>query len=122
MEMPEMLQGESLKRLLQGAAVGAVVVMFVGFKFFDWTLASTASQMAQDQSKVAVVAALAPLCVQRFQQSTDASTNLVAMNKVDSWRRGSFIQDGGWATFPGQPTSNSDLADSCAKLLSIPKA
>lgn len=25
MEMPEMLQGDSLKRLLQGAAVGAVV-------------------------------------------------------------------------------------------------
>jgi hypothetical protein len=31
MQVPSMLQGESLKRLLQGAAAGAVVTMFVGF-------------------------------------------------------------------------------------------
>jgi hypothetical protein len=122
MEMPEMFQGESRKRLLQGAAFAVVATIFVGFKFFDWTLASTAAEMAQDQSKAAVVTALAPLCVQKFQQSTDASTNLVAMNKVDSWNRGSFIQDGGWATFAGQTGSDSDLADACAKLLSVPKA
>ena len=31
MQVPSMLQGESLKRLLQGAAAGAVVTIFVGF-------------------------------------------------------------------------------------------
>ena len=31
MQMPSMLEGESLKRLLQGAAAGAVATMFVGF-------------------------------------------------------------------------------------------
>jgi hypothetical protein len=122
MEMPEMFQGESLKRLFQGAAFAAVATIFAGFKFFDWTLASTAAEMAQDQSKAAVVAALAPLCVQNFQQSTDASANLVAMNKVASWNRGSYIQDGGWAAFAGQKASDSDLADACAKLLSVPNS
>ena len=31
MQLPSILQGESLKRLLQGAAVGAVATIFVGF-------------------------------------------------------------------------------------------
>jgi hypothetical protein len=31
MQLPSMLQGESLKRLLQGAAAGAVATMFIGF-------------------------------------------------------------------------------------------
>jgi hypothetical protein len=33
-----MLQGESLKRLLQGAAAGAVATMFVGFYWGGWSL------------------------------------------------------------------------------------
>ena len=31
MQMPSLLQGESLTRLLQGAAVGAVATIVVGF-------------------------------------------------------------------------------------------
>ena len=31
MQVPSILQGESLKRLLQGAAVGAVATIAVGF-------------------------------------------------------------------------------------------
>jgi len=31
MQLPSILQGESLKRLLQGAAAGAVATIFVGF-------------------------------------------------------------------------------------------
>ena len=42
MEMPEMLQGEPLKRLLQGAAVGAVATMLIGFNWGGWMLGGTA--------------------------------------------------------------------------------
>jgi hypothetical protein len=38
MQVPSMLQGESLKRLLQGAAAGAVATMFVGFYWGGWSL------------------------------------------------------------------------------------
>ena len=38
MQVPSMLQGESLKRLLQGAAAGAVATMFVGFSWGGWSL------------------------------------------------------------------------------------
>ena len=38
MQVPSMLQGESLTRLLQGAAAGAVATMFVGFCWGGWSL------------------------------------------------------------------------------------
>jgi hypothetical protein len=38
MQVPAILQGESLKRLLQGAAAGAVATMFVGFSWGGWSL------------------------------------------------------------------------------------
>jgi len=38
MQMPSMLEGESLKRLLQGAAAGAVATIFVGFYWGGWSL------------------------------------------------------------------------------------
>ena len=112
-----MLEGESLKRLIQGAAVGAIATMFIGFKFMDWSLASTAAKAADDKAHDAVVAVLAPICASKFQQASDVSVNLVAFNKESSWNRGSYIQKGGWATFPGQTSSNADLADACAKIV-----
>ena len=33
MQVPSILQGESLTRLLQGAAVGAVATMIIGFNW-----------------------------------------------------------------------------------------
>lgn len=61
MQMPSILQGESLKRLLQGAAVGAVATILIGFNWGGWLLGSTGDKMAKEQSQAAVVAALAPV-------------------------------------------------------------
>ena len=62
MQLPSILQGESLTRLLQGAAAGAVVTMFVGFYWGGWSLGSTADKMAKERSDLAVVSALALVC------------------------------------------------------------
>ena len=40
MQVPSILQGKSLKRLLQGAAAGAVATMIIGFNWGGWTLRS----------------------------------------------------------------------------------
>ena len=48
MQLPSILQGESLTRLLQGAAAGAVAIMFVGFYWGGWSLGSTADKMAKE--------------------------------------------------------------------------
>ena len=73
MQVPSILQGESLKRLLQGAAVGAVATIVVGFSWGGWSLGSTADKMAKEQSELAVVAALAPVCADKFRALPDAA-------------------------------------------------
>ena len=44
MQLPSILRGDSLTRLLQGAAAGAVTTMIVGFNWGGWTLGSTAAK------------------------------------------------------------------------------
>ena len=83
MQVPSILQGESLKRLLQGAAVGAVATMVVGFSWGGWSLGSTADKMAKEQSDLAVVAALAPVCADKFRALPDAEAKTVALSKVE---------------------------------------
>ena len=60
MPLPSMLQSDSFKRLAQGAAVGAVATMIIGFSWGGWSVESTAAKRADEASRTAVVAALAP--------------------------------------------------------------
>src|ERR1700730_7939206 len=87
MQLPSILQGESLTRLLQGAAAGAVAIMFVGFYWGGWSLGSTADKMAKERSDLAVVSALAPVCADKFRALPDADAKKLALSKVDSWKR-----------------------------------
>jgi hypothetical protein len=118
MEVPSILKGDSLKRLLQGAAAGAVVVMIVGFNWGGWTLGSTVEKVAIERADTAVVAALAPICVDQFRQAANASANLTELNKISyAWDRGTFIQKGGWAIMPGGEKVDSAVAKACAETL-----
>jgi len=117
MQVPSILQGPSLTRLLQGAAAGAVVTMIVGFNWGGWSIESTAAKRADDASRSAVVAVLAPICVDKFQRSADATSNFVELKKVASYMQGSFVEKGGWATPPGSEKANSAVAQACATLL-----
>src|ERR1043166_4561420 len=98
MEMPAILRGDSLKRLLQGAALGAVAAMIIGFNWGGWVTGGTAREMVQKSTSSAVVAALSPICVDKFQRSAEAATNMVELKKVSSYQQGSFIEKGGWST------------------------
>lgn len=116
MNLPPILKGDSLTRLMQGAAGGAAVAMIVGFTWGGWTLQSKAQKLADEKAETAVVAALTPICVEKFQHATDAKTTLAALKAEDSWKRDTFISKGGWATFPGN-APNRDVAEACAKVL-----
>ena len=83
MQVSSILQGESLTRLLQGAAVGAVATMVVGFNWGGWSLGSTADKMAKERSNLAVIAALAPVCADKFRALPDAEAKKVALSKVE---------------------------------------
>jgi hypothetical protein len=117
MEFPAILQGESLTRLLQGAAAGVAATIIVGFNWGGWTLGGTATQMAEKSANAAVVRVLAPICVDKFQRADSASANLVEMKKVSSWQQASYIEKGGWATLPGSASPDSTVARACAELL-----
>jgi alpha/beta superfamily hydrolase len=121
MELPSILHGESLTRLLQGAAAGAVATMFVGFYWGGWSLGSTADKVAKARSEVAVIAALAPVCAKEFRALPDAEAKQVALSKVDSWkRRDEFPKE--LVTLPGESYPDSALAEACYALLVAPKS
>jgi hypothetical protein len=111
-------QGESLKRLLQGAAVGVVATLAVGFGWGGWMLGSTARTLADSTANSAVVAAIAPICVDQFQRSADAGNNLTALKKIGTWEQATFVEKGGWAIMPGSKAVDSGVPQACAALLS----
>jgi hypothetical protein len=118
--MPSIFQADSMTRLVQGAAVGALVTMMIGFSWGGWVTGGTAKEMAQKGASTALVAALSPICVDKFQHSAEAVANLVEFKKVSSWQQGSFIEKGGWATMPGDQSASAEVAQACATLLSDP--
>jgi hypothetical protein len=47
------------------------------------------------------MAVLAPICVEKFQQSGDARWNLAALIKISSsWEHGNFMAKGSWGNTP----------------------
>ncbi len=118
MELPAILQGESLTRLVQGAMAGVVVTIVVGFNWGGWTLGSTVEKTTKERAAAAVVVALAPICVDKFRQAKDVAANLTALNKISyAWDRGTFVEKGGWATMPGATAPDYGVAGACAELL-----
>jgi hypothetical protein len=116
--MPAILQGDSITRLLQGAAVGAVATLIVGFYWGGWVTAGSAKEMTQRSTTAAVVSALSPICVDKFQRSAEAGANLAELKKVSSYQQSTFIEKGGWATLPGSDKADSAVAQACANMLS----
>jgi len=107
------------KPALWGMVGGAIAAAIVGFSWGGWVTGGKAEADATQRANGAVVVALAPVCVERFQRAADVSANLAALKKVDSWSQGDFIEKGGWATAPGSkaPDQLSAVAKACALLL-----
>jgi hypothetical protein len=120
MQVPSILQGESLTRLLQGVAAGAVATIVIGFYWGGWTLGSTAEKQVKNAEQASIVRVLAPICADKFQRSADVSANLNALNKADSWKRNELVEKAGWTTFPGSEPDRA-VAEACVKLLSLAK-
>ena len=108
---------QSIKPALQGAAAGALVITAVGFSQLGWTLGSTAEKMAVERAKTAVVDALAPICVVKFQQQNDSAAKLVEFKKAASWDQRALIEKGGWALIPGSDKTDLAVATACAEKL-----
>lgn len=117
MQLPEILQGESRTRLVQGAAFGAVVTMVVGFSWGGWVLGNTAKTLATDAASAALVAKLAPICAERFRAATDAAAQLIELKKTSAWQQDDFITKGKWSVMQGAEKGENGVAKACAELL-----
>ena len=59
-------------------------------------LGSTAHRLAADQASTAAVAVLAPICVEKFLQNSDAQANLAALREISTnWQQGQYFEKGG---------------------------
>jgi hypothetical protein len=107
------------KPTLWGIAAGAVALAIVGFGWGGWITGGKAEAAALTRVNDAVVLALAPVCVEKFQRAGDSAATLASLRKVETWSQGDFVEKGGWATVPGKNSSErvSAVAKACAVLL-----
>ena len=108
-----------VKPAIWGVAGGAIAAAIVGFTWGGWVTGGRAEADATQRVNAAVIVALAPVCVEKFQRTTDVAVNLAALKKIDSWSQGEFVEKGGWATVTGSksPDQVSAVAKACALLL-----
>ncbi len=107
----------SLMPALWGVAGGAVLMAIVGFTWGGWMTAGTAERTAEQRASSAVIAALAPICVNQFQLSADATAKQEELKKIGVYDRNSFVEKAGWATMPGSNAPDSKVAKACADLI-----
>ena len=108
---------EGLKPGLKGAVVGAAALAIVGFTWGGWVTGGTAKEMAADQAKLEVVAALVPICIQQSSQDPQVVETLAQLREASSYQRSDMLMKAGWATMPGSSEPNRNVAKACIKVL-----
>jgi hypothetical protein len=96
-----------------------VATLIVGFTWGGWVTSGTAAQMSATAADNAEAKLAAAYCVTAFETAPNASTQLAALKKTDSWQRSDFIDKGGWDKLPGEKQAITGAADLCVtKLMS----
>ena len=81
------------KYALWGIVLGAVLCAVVGFKWGGWETRSSSQILAQERANAALVKALTPICIAKFQAASNAPVKLDELKKISSaWARESFVK------------------------------
>jgi hypothetical protein len=111
------MRKEYIKPFVWGMVVGAIVLLIVIFST-GWVVTSGSAQAKAKQiAEKAVVDHLAPICVAQFLQDPNREERLKELKELDSWKRGDYVKEQGWATMPGEKEPDSKVADECARRL-----
>jgi len=107
------------KPAIWGVVGGAVALAIIGFTWGGWVTGGKAEANATQRANDAVVVALAPFCVAKFNSNAEGAANLTILKKTDSWSQSAFVEKGGWATLSStdKPEQVSAVAKACASLL-----
>ena len=82
-------------------------------------LGSTAKKLAIDETRNAIVTIAAPACAEHFANKAN-DEKWAEYQKVDIWRRDTYIEEAGYATVAGLTndySTSSAIADACVKAL-----
>ena len=112
---------EVVKPALWTGAGGVVVGMLLLSYGFGFISRNTAENLASTRSETAVIAAMAPVCAEKFRALPDAAarTATLVANKDYSYKmRESFPAD--LVTLPGKSYPDSNLTTACGDLLLAP--
>ena len=111
------MRKEYIKPFVWGMVVGAIVLLIVIFST-GWVVTSGSAQAkAEEVARQAVVDRLAPICVAQFQQDPNREERLKELKGLDSWKRGDYVKEQGWATMPGEKEPDSKVTEECARRL-----
>lgn len=94
-----------------------VAALIVGFGWGGWVTGGTAQEMASKAAAGARAELAAAVCIHQFVNGANATTQLASLKGVDTWKRDSFIEDGGWVTLPGVEKPVAGAASLCAQQL-----
>ena len=106
---------EKVKLGLWSALGGAIVLAIVGFNWGGWVTNGTAEARAKEFAGNAVAERLGSICVALINQDSEKRLKLDQMKKQDSWDKGRYIEEQGWATMPDKDKPETDVAQACAK-------
>jgi len=111
------MQSKKGPSFIVGAAVGAIAIMVFSLSM-GWVVTSgLAKTSAAGKSETAVIDSLVPICLHQFKAHDNATSNLLALKKLDTWEREGYVSDKGWATMPGSTSPRSGVARECAAQL-----
>jgi alpha/beta superfamily hydrolase len=114
---------EILKPALWSAAGGIVAGMLVLSYGFGYMSKTAAQNIADAQTEKAVVAALTPVCAEKFRALPDvaARTAILVANKDNTYQmRPAFKDEEALVTLPGKTYPENDLVSACATLVLTP--
>lgn len=107
----------SKKVLFWSCAACVVATMIVGFTWGGWVTGGKAGAMAGKAAAEARADVAATICVDRFVSAPGAAAALASLKSSDSWKRDTFITDGGWVTIAGFEKPVDGAAMLCAQRL-----
>lgn len=105
------------KPALWGAVGGAVALAIIGFSWGGWVTGGTAKQMASDQARLEVVAALVPVCLEQSSKDPKVVETLALLKEASNYKRSDMLMKAGWATMPGTSDPNRYVASACMEKL-----
>jgi len=105
-----------IKPFAWGAVSGAILWWIVLAFGFGWMSSGTAQKQAARLSGDAVIAALAPVCAEKFMAHPNAAVKKAALAKASSWDRRDVFEKQ-WVTRPGDQSPDMNLVTACSELV-----